>query len=50
MNKLELTRAIVRRTRGRTHGPTTRLISPSDFGQIALNRSGFESVRLVQVR
>ncbi len=29
-----LARAIVRRTRGRTHGPTTRLMSPSDFGQI----------------
>src|SRR5258707_2742628 len=27
-------RAIVRRTRGRTHGPVTRLMSPSDFGQI----------------
>ena len=29
-----LTRAIVRRTRGRTHGPVTRLMSPSDFGEI----------------
>jgi redox-sensitive bicupin YhaK (pirin superfamily) len=29
-----LTRAIVRCTRGRKHGPTTRLISPSDLGQI----------------
>lgn len=29
-----LTRAIVQRTRGRTHGPVTRLMSPSDFGQI----------------
>jgi redox-sensitive bicupin YhaK (pirin superfamily) len=29
-----LTRAIVRRTRGRTHGPITRLMSPSDFGEI----------------
>src|SRR5260370_41834522 len=28
------TRAIVRRTRGRTHGPATRLMSPSDFGEI----------------
>jgi redox-sensitive bicupin YhaK (pirin superfamily) len=27
-------RAIVRRTRGRTHGPVTRLMSPSDFGEI----------------
>src|ERR1700737_1107856 len=27
-------RAIVRRTRGRTHGPATRLMSPSDFGEI----------------
>src|SRR3989441_8285535 len=41
MNKLEgkspprrSTRAIVRRTRGRTLGPTTRLMSPSDFGKI----------------
>src|ERR1700716_9380 len=29
-----LARAIVRRTRGRTHGPATRLMSPSDFGEI----------------
>jgi redox-sensitive bicupin YhaK (pirin superfamily) len=29
-----LTRAIMRRTRGRTHGPITRLMSPSDFGEI----------------
>ena len=29
-----LSREIVRRTRGRKHGPTTRLISPSDLGQI----------------
>ena len=29
-----LARAIVQRTRGRTHGPATRLISPSDFGEI----------------
>ena len=29
-----LARAIVRRTRARTHGPTKRLMSPSDFGQI----------------
>ena len=28
------TRAIVQRTRGRTHGPVTRLMSPSDFGEI----------------
>jgi redox-sensitive bicupin YhaK (pirin superfamily) len=27
-------RAIVHRTRGRTHGPITRLISPSDLGEI----------------
>ncbi len=27
-------RKIVRRTRGRHHGPITRLMSPSDFGQI----------------
>jgi redox-sensitive bicupin YhaK (pirin superfamily) len=27
-------RAILRRTRGRTHGPVTRLMSPSDFGEI----------------
>jgi redox-sensitive bicupin YhaK (pirin superfamily) len=29
-----LARAIAQRTRGRTHGPITRLMSPSDFGQI----------------
>jgi redox-sensitive bicupin YhaK (pirin superfamily) len=29
-----LARAIVRRTRGRTHGPVTRLMSPSDLGKI----------------
>ncbi len=29
-----LARAILRRARGRTHGPVTRLISPSDFGEI----------------
>ena len=29
-----LARSIVRRTRGRTHGPVTRLMSPSDFGEI----------------
>ena len=29
-----LARGIVRRTRGRTHGPATRLMSPSDFGEI----------------
>ncbi len=29
-----LGRAIARRTRGRTHGPVTRLMSPSDFGEI----------------
>ena len=28
------TRPIVRRTRGRTHGPVTRLMSPPDFGEI----------------
>ena len=27
-------RAIVHRTRGRTHGPITRLMSPSDLGEI----------------
>jgi redox-sensitive bicupin YhaK (pirin superfamily) len=27
-------RAIVQRTRGRTHGPITRLMSPSDFGEL----------------
>jgi redox-sensitive bicupin YhaK (pirin superfamily) len=27
-------RAIVHRTRGRTHGPITRLVSPSDLGEI----------------
>jgi redox-sensitive bicupin YhaK (pirin superfamily) len=27
-------RAIVQRTRGQTHGPATRLMSPSDFGEI----------------
>src|SRR6202051_3602797 len=29
-----LARAIVRRTRGQTHGPVTRLMSPPDFGEI----------------
>ena len=29
-----LARAIVQRTRGRTHGPITRLMSPSDLGEI----------------
>jgi redox-sensitive bicupin YhaK (pirin superfamily) len=29
-----LARAIVHRTRGRTHGPATRLMSPSDLGEI----------------
>jgi redox-sensitive bicupin YhaK (pirin superfamily) len=29
-----LARAIVQRTRGRTHGPTTRLISPSGLGEM----------------
>ena len=29
-----LARAIVRRTSGRTHGPVTRLMSPSDLGEI----------------
>jgi redox-sensitive bicupin YhaK (pirin superfamily) len=29
-----LARAILRRTRGRTHGPVTRLMSPSDLGDI----------------
>jgi redox-sensitive bicupin YhaK (pirin superfamily) len=29
-----LARAIAQRTRGQTHGPITRLMSPSDFGQI----------------
>jgi len=27
-------RRIAQRTRGRKHGPTTRLMSPSDFGQL----------------
>ena len=27
-------RAIMQRTRGRTHGPITRLMSPSDFGEL----------------
>ncbi len=31
---MSLARAIVRRTRGRTQGPATRLMSPSDFGEI----------------
>ena len=38
MNKLEgniaLARPIIQRTRGRTDGPVTRLMSPSDFGEI----------------
>ena len=38
MNKLEgnilVARTIVHRTRGLTHGPLTRLMSPSDFGEI----------------
>src|SRR5258706_12867479 len=38
LNNLEgniaLARAIVRRTRGRRDGPATRLMSPSDFGEI----------------
>jgi redox-sensitive bicupin YhaK (pirin superfamily) len=29
-----LARAIVQRTRGRTHGPMTRLMSPSDLGEL----------------
>src|ERR1700682_5374908 len=29
-----LARAIVQRTRGRTHGPVTRLMSPSDLGEM----------------
>src|SRR6202790_5230283 len=29
-----LARAIAQRTRGRTHGPVTRLMSPSDLGEI----------------
>src|SRR5512133_2875141 len=29
-----LARAIVQRTHGRTHGPATRLMSPSDLGEI----------------
>jgi hypothetical protein len=29
-----LARAIVQRTRGRTQGPITRLMSPSDLGEI----------------
>ena len=30
----KLARAIAHRTRGRTHGPVTRLMSPHDFGEI----------------
>jgi len=29
-----LARAIVQRTRGRTQGPVTRLMSPSDLGEV----------------
>ena len=29
-----LARAIVQRTRGRTHGPATRLMSPADLGEM----------------
>jgi len=29
-----LARAVEQRTRGRTHGPVTRLMSPSDLGEI----------------
>jgi redox-sensitive bicupin YhaK (pirin superfamily) len=32
--KTALARPIVERTRGRAHGPITRLMSPSDFGEI----------------
>ncbi len=31
---LRKARAIVQRTRGRSHGPLTRLMSPSDFGEV----------------
>jgi redox-sensitive bicupin YhaK (pirin superfamily) len=31
---LSQARAVVQRTRGRTHGPVTRLMSPSDFGKL----------------
>jgi hypothetical protein len=31
---LRLARGIAHRTRGRTHGPVTRLMSPSDYGEI----------------
>src|SRR5207245_1209728 len=35
MNKLEGTLSrIARRTRGQSHGPVTRLMSPSDFGRL----------------
>jgi redox-sensitive bicupin YhaK (pirin superfamily) len=34
LQPLSKARAIVQRTRGRTHGPVTRLMSPSDFGKI----------------
>ena len=32
--RARLRRAIARRTRGRTHGSITRLMSPSDFGEL----------------
>jgi redox-sensitive bicupin YhaK (pirin superfamily) len=34
LSQPRLARAIARRTRGRTQGPATRLMSPSDFGEI----------------
>jgi hypothetical protein len=40
-----LTRAIIRRTRGQAHGPLTRLMSPSDFGEI-LKPGAFLAERL----
>jgi hypothetical protein len=40
-----LTLAITRRTRGQAHGPLTRLMSPSDFGEI-LKPGAFLAERL----
>ena len=34
LQNLATERAIVHRTRGQTHGPITRLVSPSDLGEI----------------
>jgi redox-sensitive bicupin YhaK (pirin superfamily) len=48
MNSQTLTRAIVHRTRGTTHGPITRLVSPGDLGEflkpfVFLDLFGFKS-------